>query len=181
MRVWSLQEKRHPLSVCRNLSFSLLHSLACLDVVHHLQVEVVFGALQDQRAAHVGRGVVKVKDHVVGVWGSFGPEHLVDLLRPLHLVRQVVSFRGTSGHNSRLDPCKLFNFYDCHHANQTSKLSINLFIISQGTWLINELVINKRQFILKTLVSKLQMLRVQIWFIITLEHSKNTLDMFPLT
>lgn len=55
-------------------SHSLIHTLTCLNVVHHLQVEVVFGALQDQRAAHVGRGVVEVEDHVVGVWGSFGPK-----------------------------------------------------------------------------------------------------------
>lgn len=81
-------------------SFLRIHSLACLDVVHHLQVEVVFGALQDQRAAHVGRGVVEVEDDIVGVWGSFGPKHPVDLLRSLHLVGKVVSFWGTSGHNS---------------------------------------------------------------------------------
>lgn len=88
----------------RVLTFFMIHSVACLDVVHHLQVEVVFRALQDQRAAHVGRSVVEVEDHVVGVWGSFGSKHPVDLLRPLNLVRQVISFRGTSGHNSRLDP-----------------------------------------------------------------------------
>lgn len=61
---------------------------------------MVFGALQDQSAAHVGRCVVEVKDHVVGLWGSFGPEYPVDLLGSLHLIGQVVSFWSTLGHKT---------------------------------------------------------------------------------
>lgn len=69
-----------------------------LDVVHHLQVEVVFGVLQNQSAAHVGRGVVEVKDDVIGFRTSFGSKYPVDLLSSLDLVGQVVSPRGTLAH-----------------------------------------------------------------------------------
>lgn len=67
-----------------------------LDVVHHLQIKVIFGALQNQSAAHVGRRVVEVKDNIVGLRASFGPKYPVDLLGSLHLVGQVISFWGTT-------------------------------------------------------------------------------------
>lgn len=56
---------------------------------------MVFGALQDQSAAHVGRSVVEVKDNIVSLRAAFGPKHPVDLLRSLHLIGQVISFWGT--------------------------------------------------------------------------------------
>ncbi len=58
---------------------------------------MVFGALQNESAAHVGRRVVEVKDNIVGVWASFGAKYPVDLLGSLHLVGQVISSRGTAG------------------------------------------------------------------------------------
>lgn len=68
-----------------------------LYVIHHLQTEVVFGALQDQSAAHVGCGVVEVKDHVVGLWASFRSKNPVDLLGSLHLIGQLITSCCTMG------------------------------------------------------------------------------------
>lgn len=69
-----------------------------LDVVHHLQVEVIFGALQNESAAHIGCRIVEVKDDIIGIRASFGPKYPVDLLGSLHLIGQVVSSWGTSKH-----------------------------------------------------------------------------------
>lgn len=52
---------------------------------------MVFGALQNQGAAHVGGGVVKVKDDVVSLWASFGSKHSVDLLGSPHFIGELVS------------------------------------------------------------------------------------------
>lgn len=68
-----------------------------LDVVHHLQIEVVFGAFQNQGAAHVGRRVVEVKDDVVGVGAPLRSEYPVDFLGSLHLVEQVIPSLGAAG------------------------------------------------------------------------------------
>ena len=65
-----------------------------LDITHHLKVEVVVRALQNQSAAHVGRGVVEVKDHIEGIWTSLWSKYPVDLLGPLNLIGQVLSTRG---------------------------------------------------------------------------------------
>lgn len=56
---------------------------------------MVFGVLQNQSAAHVGRGVVEVEDDVIGLRTPFGSKYPVDLLSSLDLVGQVVSPRGT--------------------------------------------------------------------------------------
>lgn len=69
-----------------------------LDVVHHLQIKVVFGALQNQSAAHVGGRVVEVKDDIIGLWASFRSKYPVDLLGSLDLIGQVISSWGTAGH-----------------------------------------------------------------------------------
>lgn len=52
---------------------------------------MVFGALQNQGAAHVGGGVVEVEDDVVCLRASFGSKHPVDLLGSPHLIRELVS------------------------------------------------------------------------------------------
>lgn len=74
-----------------------------LYVIHHLQAEAVFGALQDQSAAHVGRGVVEVKDHVVRLWASFGSKNPVDLLGSLHLIGQLIPSCCTMGTHMESD------------------------------------------------------------------------------
>lgn len=62
-----------------------------LYVVHHLQIKVVLGVLQDQGAAHIGRRIVEIKNDIVGLGAPLGSEHLVDFLGSLHLVGQIVS------------------------------------------------------------------------------------------
>lgn len=62
--------------------------------MHHLEVEVILGALQYERTTHVGGSVVEVEDDIVGLRASFRSKYLIDLLGPLDLVGQVISTRG---------------------------------------------------------------------------------------
>lgn len=64
---------------------------AYFDVMHHLKVEVVCRALQDKRRAHVGCGVMEVKDNIVGIRASFRSKDLVDFLGSLNFIWQLVS------------------------------------------------------------------------------------------
>lgn len=64
---------------------------------------MVLGVLQDQSAAHVGRGVVEVKDDIIGFRTAFGSKYPVDLLSSLDLVGQLVSPRGTLEANTSTD------------------------------------------------------------------------------
>lgn len=90
---------------------TVLHKINIhLDIVHHLQVEVVFGAFQDQGAAHVGCCVVEVKDDIVGFWASFGSKYPVDLLGPLHLVGQIIP-RCATGKHSALESSYSYGVY----------------------------------------------------------------------
>lgn len=59
--------------------------------MHHLKVEVVCRALQDERGAHVGCGVMEVKDNIIGIWTSFRSKYLIDFLGSLNFIWQLVS------------------------------------------------------------------------------------------
>lgn len=68
--------------------------------MHHLKVEVVCRALQDECGAHVGCGVMEVNDDVVGVRTSFRSEYLVDFLGSANFIRQLVSTWRAAGGKS---------------------------------------------------------------------------------
>lgn len=54
---------------------------------------MVCGALQDKRRAHVGCGVMEVKDNIIGIGASFRSKDLIDFLGSLNFVWQLVSRR----------------------------------------------------------------------------------------
>lgn len=67
------------------------HRSSYFDVMHHLEVELVCRALQDEGGAHVGSGVVEVEDDVVSVWATLGPKDLINFFGSLNFIWQPVS------------------------------------------------------------------------------------------
>lgn len=64
-------------------------------IMHHLKVEVVRRALQDERGPHVGCGIVEVEDDIISVRAALRSKHLIYFLGSLNFVRLLVSVRGT--------------------------------------------------------------------------------------
>lgn len=79
----------------KSLDNNIIDLVSYFNIMHHLKVEEVCWAFQDEGGAHVWGGVVKVKDDIICLWASFGSEQPIYFLGSLDFIWQTFNIWST--------------------------------------------------------------------------------------